>query len=242
MEKYLRQCLDSVVNQTLKDIEIICVNDGSTDHSLQILEEYAQYDHRIKVILQENYGVSIARNKGIKAATGEYIMFVDSDDWIEPETCQLSLMKLEENLHANICSFGINEIKNNSSNVREWEKSILEKQTLEFRDLSVLMVNAYGKLFKSSFILKNKILFPEKIQTGEDSIFNLTCLFNNANYITLNKQLYNYFCDRKDSASNKLECAIKTDIEGFKYFLINKYFTTHQRHIKFLLLKNLLDS
>ena len=81
-EKYLRECLDSVINQTLRDMEIICVNDGSPDNSLQILEEYAQKDNRIKIINQENQGLSEARNNGIKVANGEYIGFLDSDDYV----------------------------------------------------------------------------------------------------------------------------------------------------------------
>ena len=83
VEQYLRECLDSVVNQTLKDIEIICVNDGSTDNSLVILEEYAAKDERIKIVNKENGGLSSARNCAIPLARGEYIGFVDSDDWID---------------------------------------------------------------------------------------------------------------------------------------------------------------
>lgn len=83
-EKYLRKCLDSVCNQTLSDIEIICVNDCSPDNSLEILNEYAQKDNRIKVInFEENKGVSIARNTGIDSATGEFIGFVDADDFVD---------------------------------------------------------------------------------------------------------------------------------------------------------------
>ena len=83
VEEYLRECLDSVVNQTLKDIEIICVNDGSTDNSLAILEEYAAKDERLRVFTQENQGQSVARNLAMEKARGEYIGFVDSDDWID---------------------------------------------------------------------------------------------------------------------------------------------------------------
>ena len=80
-EKYLKTCLNSVLNQTLKEIEIICINDGSTDNSLKIIEEYASKDKRIKFISQKNNGVSYARNKGLEIATGEFIGFVDSDDY-----------------------------------------------------------------------------------------------------------------------------------------------------------------
>ena len=76
VEKYLRECLDSVINQTLSDIEIICINDGSTDNSLEILKEYAENDSRIKIITQENQGQGVARNNAIEAAQGEYLVFV----------------------------------------------------------------------------------------------------------------------------------------------------------------------
>ena len=82
-EKYLPQCLDSVIGQTLKDIEVICVDDGSTDGSGKILDEFAARDRRLKVIHQENAGVSAARNRGIKAARGRYLTFVDADDRID---------------------------------------------------------------------------------------------------------------------------------------------------------------
>ena len=88
VEKYLCDCLDSCINQTMQDIEIICVNDGSTDHSLEILERYASKDARIKVISQENKGQLIVRKISVAHATGEYILFLDSDDWLELNVCE----------------------------------------------------------------------------------------------------------------------------------------------------------
>ena len=88
---YLPQCLDSLVNQTYRDIEIICVNDGSTDNSPDILKAYAERDSRILVIHQENLGLSGARNKGLESARGEWVMFVDSDDWIGTDCCKTLL-------------------------------------------------------------------------------------------------------------------------------------------------------
>lgn len=89
VEKYLRECLDSVVNQTLRDIEIICINDGSTDNSLQILAEYESVETRLKVISQENGGQSKARNVGLEVAAGEYIYFLDSDDYIKTNALEI---------------------------------------------------------------------------------------------------------------------------------------------------------
>ena len=82
VEKYLEQCLKSVINQTFKDIEIICINDGSTDNSLEILEAFQKQDERIKIINKQNEGQGIARNEGLKVAKGEYISFIDPDDWV----------------------------------------------------------------------------------------------------------------------------------------------------------------
>ena len=84
-EKYLSECLNSLINQTLKSIEIICVDDGSTDNSLSILEKFHSKDERVKIIHQGNFGVSVARNNGIAMAQGEYIGFVDSDDWVDAD-------------------------------------------------------------------------------------------------------------------------------------------------------------
>ena len=88
---YLRQCMDSLINQTYRNIEIICVNDGATDESGAILAEYAAKDSTIKVISQKNAGLSAARNVGFSFATGDYVMYVDSDDWIDLETCETAV-------------------------------------------------------------------------------------------------------------------------------------------------------
>ena len=104
VEKYLRECLDSVINQTLKDIEIICVDDGSSDGSLKILEEYAQKDNRIKVLKQEHGGVSCARNLALGGAAGEYMLCLDSDDYLELNTLE-SLYNRALNFDLDMLSF-----------------------------------------------------------------------------------------------------------------------------------------
>lgn len=88
VERFLPRCLDSIVGQTFRDLEIICVDDGSPDRSIDILNRYAAQDDRIRVISQENRGLGGARNRGFDAATGEFILYVDSDDWIDPDYCE----------------------------------------------------------------------------------------------------------------------------------------------------------
>lgn len=110
---YLPQCLDSLVNQTYRDIEIICVNDGSTDNSPDILKAYAERDSRILVIHQENLGLSGARNKGLESARGEWVMFVDSDDWIGTDCCKTLLSHTDK--QTDVCLFSyIREFANQS--------------------------------------------------------------------------------------------------------------------------------
>ena len=97
VDKYLRKCLDSLVNQTLKEIEIIVINDGSTDESEKILQEYKKKDKRIIVIKQKNKGLSATRNVGIKNAKGKYVTFIDSDDWIEKDTFKKVKEQMDKN-------------------------------------------------------------------------------------------------------------------------------------------------
>lgn len=97
VEKYLNRCLDSLVNQTFKDIEIIALNNGSTDSSLDILKDYASNDNRITIIDNENLGVSKARNIGIDKASGKYIVFVDSDDWIDTNMIEVLYSNITKN-------------------------------------------------------------------------------------------------------------------------------------------------
>ena len=108
IEKYIRQCLDSVINQSYKNLEIIVVNDGARDKSAEIAREYAQKDNRIKVYDYENGGLSVARNRGLGHATGDYISFVDGDDWLHPDFYMKLTDALETN-HADIAKCSIIE-------------------------------------------------------------------------------------------------------------------------------------
>ena len=105
VEKYLRQALSSVVNQTYRDLDIVCVDDGSTDNSLSIIKEYAAQDNRIQVVAQENQGTYIARQVGVNAAQGDYIMFIDPDDWLELDACE-KLSNFAKTSQADIIQYG----------------------------------------------------------------------------------------------------------------------------------------
>ena len=195
--QYLPQCMDSLVNQTYQNLEIICVNDGSSDNSLSILESYAGQDERITVISQENGGLSAARNTGIKAAAGEYIMFVDSDDWIDLDTCEMCCRAAEEH-RADLVLFSyVREFENGSK-----EKYIFEgdsryfnaedTKNLIFRRCIGLygeelknpehmdsIVTAWIKLYKAALIKEHNVRFVDtKLIGTEDALFNIYTLLH----------------------------------------------------------------
>ena len=164
-EKFIDKCIESVINQTYKEIELILVNDGSKDNSLKILQKYEkQYPRIIKVFSQTNKGVGAARNLGIKHVSGKYIFFLDSDDWIELDY----LVKLYEDISKNdIVISGFKSYDINGSLL--FSENIKDNPWTKFKYCSI-----GGKLFLSSLILKNNILF-RKFKICEDAYFLFEC-------------------------------------------------------------------
>lgn len=207
-EKYLVQCLESLVNQTYKNIEIIIINDGSTDNSIKIINKFKEKDARIVVLEQSNKGVSEARNYGLKAANGEFIMFVDSDDWIDSNTCEQTLdaivkYKSDIVLFSYLREFG-NEIKK-SRFILPKEKLYSKQESTDLRlrlfglfdkDLkdpsqADTLGTVYSKLFRTDIIKDNNLKFVDLklIGSAEDVLFNI-CYFK---YITSAYYLHHCF-------------------------------------------------
>ena len=143
VEPYLRQCLDSVVNQTYKNIEIILVDDGSPDHCGEICDGYARKDSRIIVIHQENAGLSAARNAALDIARGEYFMFVDSDDWVEPIFCEKALEMVLEN-QVEMAIFGFYSIFKNDTKPRKAKASRMVDRIETYRHIILHNENSFG--------------------------------------------------------------------------------------------------
>ena len=203
VERYLRQCLDSLVDQTYQNIEIICVDDGSTDASSEILTEYALKNSKVRVIRQENSGLSVARNVGFSFATGEYVMYVDSDDWIDVYTCEKAVFKAEEHAADLVMWPYIREFPNRSAPkvIFSEEKTFhaAECRELQRRMVGLLgtelahpenadaLCTVWGKLYLRELIAQNDIHFTDlqRIGTYEDGLFNLHYLAHvkNATYI-----------------------------------------------------------
>lgn len=203
VEKYLSRCVDSIINQTYKNLEIILVDDGSTDSSPEICDFYAKKDSRVNVIHKQNGGVSSARNIAIRQANGEFIHFVDSDDWIETDIYEKILPFLSVNkmivINAYFVIDGNKEIAYNFLN-----KNLVgtEKITDEIINGNVGGGNCWGKIFSTEILRKNGLFFDEQYSFGEDLLF----VYNYSKYIDtvqfVDLSLYNYLFDRNDSASN----------------------------------------
>lgn len=192
VEKYIRRCLDSVIGQSYRNLEIIVVDDGSPDNCGVICDEYAAHDERIRVIHKQNGGVSSARNAGLAIAEGEWIGWIDSDDWVEPDMYEYLLNNALES-GADICVCGRREIYSNRNVRRGWE----QKQVLDTEEaLALLLANdamqnfLWDKLWRRE--LFDGIFFPEG-RTYED-IAVMHRLFERADCVLcLPESKYNYF-------------------------------------------------
>lgn len=200
-ELYINRCLDSLLKQTYKNIEIIIVDDGSKDNSLQLIKDYANKDSRIKIYTQSNQGPSVARNTGLDNSTGKYIMFVDADDFID------------KNMVANMVE-GIKDDKNTlvlCDNSEIWinktdERKLFDTDNNHINKVEVIKAIASGraglvcgKLFNKNIIKEHNIKFDKEIKMCEDQIFFLNISRYCDNFIYIPKSLY--FYDRRNESS-----------------------------------------
>ena len=219
VEKYLRECLDSVVNQTLKDIEIICVDDGSTDNSLNILKEYAQKDDRINILTQKNQGSASARNTALSLAKGKYIGFIDSDDYISKNYFE-SLYNSAKKHNADICA-------TNSIILCENDKQTIKKCGIEINDKEIVSLYAKSKIiittgvsgnkiYRKQFLTENNIKYLEINNPAEDNYFTDIAVIC-ANKIAINNKCSYYYVIHNNSQTQKLKTK-----EDFKIFDVYK--------------------
>ena len=188
-EAYLRQCLDSVVNQTLREIEIVCVDDGSTDGSAAILEEYAAKDVRIKIIKQGNAGVNVARKEGLKLASGEWITFCDADDWIEPDAIEKMVASAQREDADCVCCGMLRDRQNGTSVFRPFDE-------MGPSDTYNAVVN---KLFKRNLLENLKM--DESVSLGEDLMVSAQAMAKAKKIAVLEKGFYHY-CENSSSMTH----------------------------------------
>lgn len=197
-ETTVKRCIDSLLHQTYKNIEIVCVNDGSTDSSLNILYDYQKKDRRVKIINNEkNMGIAYSRNVGLSSASGEYIMWCDSDDWFEKNMCEKMLTSLKKhNVDLAECSAKI-EFEGDISQFRQYlnkeEFSVARQGKFEINPETCTSIKCvlWNKIFKKSIIDKYGIKFPP-INTHEDSCFIFLYLALSKNVYKFKDRLYHY--------------------------------------------------
>lgn len=221
-EEYLPKCLNSIINQTYKNIEIICINDGSTDNSENIIKKYMEMDDRVIHLYCKNNGVSNARNVGLDIAKGRYIMFVDSDDWIEIETCDI-VLKIAQEKNVDVVMWDyIREFNNTSIQKNIFINEVFFDEKKVKNDLHRRMIGitgdelshpekadalctVWGKLYKRESIYKYNIRFFDirLIGTYEDGLFNLNVFEHVRTAIYVHKPLYHYRKTNINSITNE---------------------------------------
>ena len=207
IEKYIAKCIESIINQSYRDLEIILVDDGSTDRSGKICDDYAEKDNRIKVIHRENGGPGSARNTGLDCAKGEYIAFVDGDDWLEKEM-YATLMRLCIQYEADVvacryrCVYKEHQTDASSGvlTIFDTEQEMLI-QCLKADEKFLIQQAVWNKLWKKDILADNR--FPERKWCGEDAIFTIKALSKVRKGVYLDRALYNYFCERDGSIMNE---------------------------------------
>ena len=194
-EQYIAKCLKSLISQTLKEIEIIVINDGSTDSTLEIINEFAAADGRIKVISQENKKQGAARNRGMEIAAGEYIGFVDSDDWVDPDFYEkLYNAVKKDNFDIAVTSIIKHKEKKLQYNIhckKEVAASDLKQKIKLCEDKKHRFFSIYNKIYKASLIKDNDIFFSDGI-VCEDIIFSIKTLYFSGKIITVPGVCYHY--------------------------------------------------
>lgn len=205
-EKYLKECIESLLNQTLKEIEIILINDGSTDNSRLIIDNYKNVEN-VKIIHKSNEGVSKTRNLGLSLATGEYILNVDSDDFIDSKMCEELYKNAKENnsdiVISDIYSYIDNQNKKYVTDLKIEGKISAEKYLEIFLEKNFFGYN-WNKLIKRELFIKNKIKYNPEISMMEDTLV-LVQLVKNSNTISKVNKAYYYYRKTETAVSQNVK-------------------------------------
>lgn len=192
VEDYLSRCIESILSQTYENLEIILVNDGSTDNSIDICKKYLEIDSRLKLIIKENGGLSSARNKGLENATGKYIAFVDSDDWIDKEMFK-TMLNVAKNESADIVQCGVKKIKENGKVERILysydNKYNCNEDILEAHFQDKISVTVWNKLYRREIVEGIRMI---EGKNNEDNMYSIEVLLSTNKVVCINDAYYNY--------------------------------------------------
>lgn len=203
VEKYLNRCVESIVNQTYENLEIILVDDGSTDNCPEICEEWAEKDNRIKVVHKQNGGLSSARNAGMDIMHGEYVLFIDSDDYIDLKMAEEMYKKISKDDY-DVCLCNSNSVDNDYNIIyTSQNKSVIfEGKDIIYNFLSAAVFDSFSvcdKMYKVSVLKNNNLRFDETIKWGEDYPFNYHCFKVINKLISVENAYYYYLISREGS-------------------------------------------
>lgn len=210
---YLNKCIETVAACPASDMECILVNDGSTDSSLELCKAYARKDKRFHILNKENEGVSIARNLGISHASGDYICFLDADDYIDIRKWSLILEAIEENY--DFVAFSYYTLYENED-IKEERFPFIEHETTEVQTAKKLLIasaslnTCWGKLMKRDLINTNGILFDKKLKTGEDAVFIMDYFTKAQTYLIRNESIL-YYRQHSKSAMHQIDMNLKLE-------------------------------
>ena len=241
VEKYLRRCLDSIINQTLKDIECLLINDGSPDQSQKIIDEYvSKYPQLFKSYIKENGGLSDARNFGLNYVTGEYIAFVDSDDWIEPTMYEkMYQTAINQSADLVVCDF-----------LMEWEltgvSNYIQGLRCDSNDVSKNLLisppSAWNKLYKAELFLKTNIRYP--IGLWYEDLATTGKLISFCKKISYVNEAFVHYIQRTGSIMstiNEKMLDIYKAIESIEeYYKKNEIYEKYKQEIEYLYIENLI--
>lgn len=246
---FLEKCIESILKQTYNNIEVILSCDGATKECIECCQKYGENDKRIKIVIKENSGVSTARNIGIELATGEWIMFVDSDDWISEDCCEVLYQGIQsENTEVVIGQLALykeNEIvkinyRNKTNDIistQNTKKELIESLFKDFDCRYMYIEGINSKIYKRKFLIENNIRFNTDLKVGEDVSFNYIAYMCAEQIVYLNKPVYIYRI-HAESVSIKFDEKLiykYSDFLGYLKNLFDKYDNNNQIYDLFVI-------
>ncbi len=253
VEEYIERGVKSLMNQTYKNIEIILVDDGSKDNSSKIIDKLSKTDQRIIVKHKSNGGVSSARNEGLSIAKGEFIMFIDGDDYVEPDYIEYFyniINKGNYDMAFNTKCFNLTtKMRNNDYSFKKFDNETLIEDI--YTGTIGCGVAVWNKIYRHDFLKNNNILFDEKIWYGEGMLFNINCLVKTKNVIVGNNILYHQVFNPNSAMRNfnlnSNLCGIKSleiqkELINFTNKNIKNAWNYHHRCFNYSILKGILKS
>ena len=235
-EKYVGKCIDSVIQQSYDKWELLLIDDGSADSSAGICKSYLS-DNRIHYLFQENKGVSAARNWGLRIASGEYCLFLDSDDFLVPTCLECCVVELEGN-SLDTLQFGFDKVALDGTKLSHFGVDTDVYNGMEYGEKSDFLINVCGTITKKSIIEKNAIYFDEQIRLAEDQLFIMSVLANSERVKQISVGLYKYVQIPTSSIRNMKAKDLRASLDSIMHF---EYSSLFSEYLDVLLIQFIVD-